>query len=104
MSKPKLVLIDGHSLAYRAFFALPPDLKTRSGELTNAVYGFVSMLLAVWRDEKPDLMLTYLPHLDYSGHRAGPQSDGHRAAARRSQSREVTAPSPRRATSGYARV
>jgi len=54
MSKPKLVLIDGHSLAYRAFFALPPDLKTRNGELTNAVYGFVSMLLAVWRDEKPD--------------------------------------------------
>ena len=54
MSKSKLVLIDGHSLAYRAFFALPPDLKTRSGELTNAVYGFVSMLLAVWRDEKPD--------------------------------------------------
>jgi len=54
MPKPKLVLIDGHSLAYRAFFALPPDLKTRSGELTNAVYGFVSMLLAVWRDEKPD--------------------------------------------------
>ncbi len=54
MPKPKLVLIDGHSLAYRAFFALPPDLKTRSGEVTNAVYGFVSTLLAVWRDEKPD--------------------------------------------------
>src|SRR5512136_755361 len=54
MPKPKLVLIDGHSLAYRAFFALPPDLKTRSGELINAVYGFASMLLAVWRDEKPD--------------------------------------------------
>jgi DNA polymerase-1 len=54
MSKPKLVLIDGHSLAYRAFFALPPDLKTRGGELTNAVYGFASMLLAAWRDEQPD--------------------------------------------------
>jgi len=54
MPKPKLVLIDGHSLAYRAFFALPPDLKTRSGELTNAVYGFAAMLLAVWRDEQPD--------------------------------------------------
>jgi len=36
----------------------------------------------VWRDEKPDLLLTYLPHLDYSGHRAGPDSDVHRAAAR----------------------
>jgi hypothetical protein len=54
MPKPKIILVDGHSLAYRAFFALPPDLKTRSGELTNAVYGFASMLLAVWRDEKPD--------------------------------------------------
>jgi predicted AlkP superfamily pyrophosphatase or phosphodiesterase len=38
--------------------------------------------IAVWRDEKPDLMLTYLPHLDYSGHRAGPDTDAHRAAAR----------------------
>jgi predicted AlkP superfamily pyrophosphatase or phosphodiesterase len=38
--------------------------------------------LAVWRQERPDLMLTYLPHLDYSGHRAGPDSDAHRAAAR----------------------
>jgi len=38
--------------------------------------------LEVWRSERPDLMLTYLPHLDYSGHRAGPQSGAHRAAAR----------------------
>jgi len=38
--------------------------------------------IAVWRDEKPDLLLTYLPHLDYSGHRAGPDTDAHRAAAR----------------------
>jgi predicted AlkP superfamily pyrophosphatase or phosphodiesterase len=38
--------------------------------------------LAVWREERPDLMLTYLPHLDYSGHRAGPDTDAHRAAAR----------------------
>ena len=37
--------------------------------------------IAVWRDERPDLMLTYLPHLDYSGHRAGPDSEVHRAAA-----------------------
>jgi DNA polymerase-1 len=49
----KLVLIDGHSLAYRAFHALPEDLKTSRGELTNAVYGFTSMLLNVLRDEKP---------------------------------------------------
>jgi len=38
--------------------------------------------LQVWRDERPDLLLTYLPHLDYSGHRHGPDSDEHRAAAR----------------------
>ena len=49
----KLVLIDGHALAYRAFHALPDDLKTSRGELTNAVYGFTSMLLNVLRDEEP---------------------------------------------------
>ena len=49
----KLVLIDGHALAYRAFHALPEDMKTSQGELTNAVYGFTSMLLNVLRDEKP---------------------------------------------------
>ena len=38
--------------------------------------------LQVWHDERPDLLLTYLPHLDYSGHRDGPESDQHRAAAR----------------------
>ena len=38
--------------------------------------------LAVWRDEKPDLLLTYLPHLDYTGHRAGPDSPAHHAAAK----------------------
>ncbi len=54
MPKPKLVLIDGHALAYRAYYALPPDLKTRSGELTGGVYGFTSMLLTVWRTERPD--------------------------------------------------
>jgi DNA polymerase-1 len=49
----KLVLIDGHALAYRAFHALPQDMQTSQGELTNAVYGFTSMLLNVLRDEHP---------------------------------------------------
>lgn len=53
MPEPKLVLIDGHALAHRAFHALPADMKTTRGELTNAVYGFTSMLLNVLRDEKP---------------------------------------------------
>ena len=49
----KLILIDGHSLAYRAFFALPPDMANSQGELTNATYGFTSMLLNVLRDQQP---------------------------------------------------
>jgi len=49
-----LVLIDGHSLAFRAFHALPQNLRTSKGELTNATYGFTSMLLHVLRDVKPD--------------------------------------------------
>lgn len=51
---PKLLLLDGHSLAYRAFFALPTDLVTSSGTVTNAVYGFTAMLTKVLADEKPD--------------------------------------------------
>ena len=54
--RPLLVLLDGHSLAYRAFHALPPDLRTSRGELTNATYGFASMLLTVLRDFSPDYM------------------------------------------------
>jgi DNA polymerase-1 len=50
----KLLLLDGHSLAYRAFYALPTDLATTSGTVTNAVYGFTSMLVKVLGDEKPD--------------------------------------------------
>jgi DNA polymerase-1 len=50
----KLLLLDGHSLAYRAFYALPTDLATKNGTVTNAVYGFTSMLAKVMADEKPD--------------------------------------------------
>jgi DNA polymerase-1 len=49
-----LLLLDGHSLAYRAFFALPVEnFSTTTGQPTNAVYGFTSMLINVLRDEKP---------------------------------------------------
>ncbi|MBN1923041.1 MAG: DNA polymerase I [Anaerolineae bacterium] len=54
MASQKLLLVDGHSLAYRAFHALPPDLQTSKGELTNAVFGFASMLLSVLLEERPD--------------------------------------------------
>jgi DNA polymerase-1 len=49
----RLLLLDGHSLAYRAFFALPPDLATTTGQPTNAVYGFTSMLIKTLQDEQP---------------------------------------------------
>ena len=49
-----LALLDGHSLAYRAFYALPPDLATPSGQVTNAVFGFTSMLIKLLDDESPD--------------------------------------------------
>lgn len=50
----RLLLIDGHSVAYRAFFALPVDnFATSTGQHTNAVFGFTSMLINVLRDERP---------------------------------------------------
>ncbi len=48
------MLLDGNSLAYRAFFALPTDLATASGQVTNAVYGFTSMLVNLIKDHHPD--------------------------------------------------
>jgi DNA polymerase-1 len=52
--KPTLLLIDGHSLAFRAFYALSPDsFKTPDGQHTNAVHGFISMLLNILAAEKP---------------------------------------------------
>ena len=48
-----LLLIDGNSLTYRAFFALPADMATSSGQVTNAVFGFASMLAALVRDHDP---------------------------------------------------
>ena len=50
----KLMALDGNSLAYRAFFALPTDMVTANGQVTNAIYGFTSMLLTLLRDHKPD--------------------------------------------------
>ena len=50
----RLLLLDGHSLAFRAFFALPPEnFSTTTGQPTNAVYGFTAMLINVLRDEQP---------------------------------------------------
>jgi DNA polymerase-1 len=51
---PTLALLDGNSIAYRAFFALPPDLATTSGQVTNAAYGFTRMLIKLLGDHHPD--------------------------------------------------
>ncbi|MFT4213843.1 MAG: DNA polymerase I [Microbacterium sp.] len=52
--KPTLLVVDGHSLAYRAFFALPVDnFTTKDGQHTNGIYGFLSMFLNLVKAEKP---------------------------------------------------
>ena len=72
----KLVLIDGHALVYRAYFALPSTMATSKGELTNAVFGFASMLLKVLQDENPEyLAVTFdvgrtFRHDDYAEYKA----------------------------------
>ncbi len=51
---PTLALIDGNSIAYRAFYALPDDLATKSGQVTNSVFGFTRMLIRLLKDHDPD--------------------------------------------------
>jgi len=73
----KLVLIDGHAILHRAYYALPKTLKTRKGEMLNAVYGFTRMLLKVISDLKPtylavtfDLPKPTFRHKEYIGYQA----------------------------------
>ena len=77
-SRPRLVLVDGHGLAFRAFYAVPPSLSTASGELTNATFGFTSMLLDVLQHHEPDYILVsfdvgatfrHEQYEDYKAHR-----------------------------------
>ncbi len=77
MSAPrKLVLIDGHALLYRAYHALPATMVTASGESTNAIFGFLSTLLKVLAEEKPDHVIvcfdrgTTFRHERYPGYKA----------------------------------
>ena len=54
LEKPTLLVIDGHSLAFRAFYALPVDsFQNREGQHTNAIHGFISMMLNLLQKEKP---------------------------------------------------
>jgi DNA polymerase-1 len=55
--KPTIVLIDGHALAYRAYFGMPATFSTAAGEPTHAVYGFTNMLLVVWKEHNPDYFI-----------------------------------------------
>ncbi|PIZ46742.1 hypothetical protein COY29_06135 [Candidatus Woesebacteria bacterium CG_4_10_14_0_2_um_filter_39_14] len=71
----RLVLIDGHAILHRAYHAFPSTLKTRKGELVNAVYGFSRMLLTVLEDLKPqylvvafDLPQPTFRHQEYVGY------------------------------------
>jgi DNA polymerase-1 len=52
-----LVLVDGHHMMYRAFYAIPPTLKMKNGEQVNAVYGVASMLVSMLKAEEPDSLM-----------------------------------------------
>ena len=73
----RLVLIDGHAILHRAYHAFPKNLKTRRGELVNAVYGFTRMLLTVLQNLKPnyvavafDLPKPTFRHKEFIGYQA----------------------------------
>jgi DNA polymerase-1 len=77
-----LLLIDGNSLTYRAFFALPDDMATASGQVTNAVFGFTSMLINVLKDHRPDKVLVAFDRPEPTfRHEADPDYKANRSAA-----------------------
>jgi DNA polymerase-1 len=79
---PKLLLLDGNSLTYRAFFALPADMSTASGQLTNAVFGFTSMFIYVLKDQRPDQVLVAFDRPEPTfRHEADPDYKGNREKA-----------------------
>ncbi len=57
MENKKIILVDTNNLAYRAFYALPDTIATSSGTITNAVYGFTSMLMKLIEDQRPDSII-----------------------------------------------
>ncbi len=105
----ELFLIDGNSLAYRAFFALPESISTSDGRPTNAIFGFASMLVKILTDygEVPTVVVWDAGmsgrkeiSADYKAQRSSPptcsSSSGPRCA--RSSRDSATATSPSRAT------
>ena len=78
----KLMLLDGNSLTYRAFFALPTDMATASGQVTNAVFGFTSMFINLVKDHKPDGILVAFDRPEPTfRHEANPTYKANREAA-----------------------
>lgn len=75
----KLLLLDGNSLTYRAFFAVPEDMATRSGQPTGAVFGFTSMLINLVRDHRPDAIAVCFDRREPTfRHTAAPEYKAHR--------------------------
>ena len=81
--KKRLMLIDGHALAYRAYHAIPP-LTSPTGEPTNATFGFANMLLKALSDYQPDYVITsfdvgrtfrHEEYAEYKAHRAETPDD-----------------------------
>ena len=78
----RFMLIDGNSLTYRAFHALPTDLVTASGQVTNAVYGFTSMFINLVRDHRPDAVAVAFDRPEPTfRHRENPEYKAQREAA-----------------------
>lgn len=76
------LLVDGNSLTYRAFFALPTDMATASGQVTNAVFGFTSMLAYVLNEQKPEGILVAFDRPEPTfRHEAEPEYKAQREAA-----------------------
>jgi DNA polymerase I len=77
-----ILLVDGNSLTYRAFFALPTDMATASGQVTNAVFGFTSMLIYVIDEHQPDGVLVAFDRPEPTfRHDAEPEYKAQREAA-----------------------
>jgi DNA polymerase I len=78
----KLLLLDGNSLTYRAFYALPTDMATASGQVTNAVFGFTSMFAYLMKDQHPDgVMVAFDRPEPTFRHEANPLYKAQREAA-----------------------
>ncbi|MBN1298785.1 MAG: DNA polymerase I [Actinobacteria bacterium] len=77
MNKSRIILVDSNNIAYRAFYALPQTIMTSTGQITNAVYGFTSMLIKIIEDKKPDVIICAFDskgptfrHAVYDGYKA----------------------------------